>query len=251
MRISQQSVLQYVRSKNVSTNYPGLRMANAGRLQDLLQFAAKLTPEKLIIVCERSATPSIQYVSANCMDVLGHDAKRIAEMPLDEFLLLVHPDDHEGLTRCFAYINSLEPYDPMLYRFELHYRFMTRDGDYRYIRNEKIAVLDDDNRYVHLALFSNVDKQEKFFDVKLHIHKNIHGSYKKISTYNPRNPATRYTSRQKDILLLVTKGLSNQEIADRLNLSVNTIKNHKGVLFRKAKAKNSIELVALAAESGN
>ena len=53
-------------------------------------------------------------------------------------------------------------------------------------------------------------------------------------------------SLQNEIIKLILKGFSTQEIADRLNVSVNTIKNHKQVLFRKVNVKSSVELINFA-----
>jgi DNA-binding CsgD family transcriptional regulator len=248
MKVNQQSVSQFVRSKAILANYPTVNSGNSDNLQSIFDFVEKLTPEKVIIVCERTNTPAIQYVSANCKHVLGYSATKIALMPLNDFLNLIHSDDVAGVQRCFAHINSLEPYDPLLFRFELYYRFKYENGNYLHIRNEKITVLNKTRNYVYIALFSNIDDHEKFFGVKLNIYKYVRGAYKKISTYHPRNPANEFTPRQRDILELICDGLSNQEIANRLNISIHTVKNHKVLLFKKANAKNTVELATMASE---
>jgi DNA-binding NarL/FixJ family response regulator len=48
---------------------------------------------------------------------------------------------------------------------------------------------------------------------------------------------------QKDIVNLIEKGFTNQEIAEQLSVSVNTVRNHKSLLFRKTNVKSSIELL--------
>lgn len=52
------------------------------------------------------------------------------------------------------------------------------------------------------------------------------------------------TKREKNILLLVSKGAQNQEIADTLHISVNTVKTHIYSIFRKTNSRNRVELVA-------
>lgn len=51
------------------------------------------------------------------------------------------------------------------------------------------------------------------------------------------------TKREKQILDLVTDGLSNKEIADKLNKSVRTIEAHRFNLMKKLDAKNLAELI--------
>ncbi|HAU92054.1 MAG TPA: hypothetical protein DCW59_06830, partial [Alteromonas sp.] len=42
----------------------------------------------------------------------------------------------------------------------------------------------------------------------------------------------------------VSKGAQNQEIADTLHISVNTVKTHIYSIFRKTNSRNRVELVA-------
>jgi len=51
------------------------------------------------------------------------------------------------------------------------------------------------------------------------------------------------TKRENTIINLVTKGSQNQEIADQLNISTNTVKTHIYSIFRKTKSRNRIELI--------
>lgn len=49
------------------------------------------------------------------------------------------------------------------------------------------------------------------------------------------------TQREQDILLLIRLGKTNAEIAQELEVSVNTIKTHTKNLFRKLGVRNRIE----------
>ena len=50
------------------------------------------------------------------------------------------------------------------------------------------------------------------------------------------------TAREADVLPLVVEGLSNQEIADRLDLSVTTVKTHIANLLTKTGCANRVQL---------
>jgi DNA-binding NarL/FixJ family response regulator len=52
------------------------------------------------------------------------------------------------------------------------------------------------------------------------------------------------TRRQKDVLELMQTGLSNQAIADQLELTLPTIKMHVSALFKRLQVKNRTEAVA-------
>ncbi|MDI6715653.1 MAG: LuxR C-terminal-related transcriptional regulator [Actinomycetota bacterium] len=45
------------------------------------------------------------------------------------------------------------------------------------------------------------------------------------------------TGRQKQVLRLINQGLTNKEIAHRLNLSTSTINNHRKNIHRKLSSK--------------
>lgn len=58
------------------------------------------------------------------------------------------------------------------------------------------------------------------------------------------------SSRELEVLQLMTQGLSNQEIADRLFLSVPTIKTHSSNLFLKLDVKRRTQAIEKARQLG-
>ena len=60
----------------------------------------------------------------------------------------------------------------------------------------------------------------------------------------------RLTARETDVLRLVADGLTNREIAGRLGISQNTVKNHLKNIMAKVQADNRTQLVRLALELG-
>jgi len=54
------------------------------------------------------------------------------------------------------------------------------------------------------------------------------------------------TPREKEILLLVSKGLTNKQIAEQLFISENTVKNHIKNLLEKLNLENRVQLASYA-----
>lgn len=58
------------------------------------------------------------------------------------------------------------------------------------------------------------------------------------------------SKREIEVLQLMSEGLSNQEIADRLFVSLNTVKTHSSNLFMKLDAKRRTQAIQKAKEIG-
>jgi signal transduction histidine kinase/DNA-binding CsgD family transcriptional regulator len=59
-------------------------------------------------------------------------------------------------------------------------------------------------------------------------------------------PINQLTKRQHEILHLVSEGLSNREIANHLNVSIDTVKTHMRHIIHKLGAKDRVQAVAVA-----
>lgn len=65
----------------------------------------------------------------------------------------------------------------------------------------------------------------------------------------PDDPG-RLTSRERDVLRLIARGLTTAQMADRLGRSPNTVKSHARSLFGKLSAHNRVQALAAARERG-
>jgi DNA-binding NarL/FixJ family response regulator len=78
-----------------------------------------------------------------------------------------------------------------------------------------------------------------------------------IADFAHRRPAletapglAELTSRERDVLILIARGLSNSEIATTLVLGSNTVKTHVNRVFMKLSLRDRAQAVVLAYESG-
>ncbi|MEV6118866.1 response regulator transcription factor [Streptomyces sp. NPDC052109] len=66
----------------------------------------------------------------------------------------------------------------------------------------------------------------------------------------PRRTITGITDREREVLILVAKGMSNTELAEHLVISVATAKTYVTRLLAKLDARDRIQLVIMAYEAG-
>jgi DNA-binding NarL/FixJ family response regulator len=61
---------------------------------------------------------------------------------------------------------------------------------------------------------------------------------------NGLDPSISLTAREEETLVLLTKGYSNKEIADHLNLSIETVRSHLKNIYTKMHVRSRAEAVA-------
>ena len=71
-----------------------------------------------------------------------------------------------------------------------------------------------------------------------------------VATGHQQEAVAQLSSRETEVLLLVSDGKSNAEVARELHLSVSTIKTHIGHLLAKLDRRDRVGLVIAAYESG-
>lgn len=59
------------------------------------------------------------------------------------------------------------------------------------------------------------------------------------------------SAREREVLYFVSKEFTNQEIADRIDVSLRTVETHKRNLVKKLRVKNVVGLVRYAMENGH
>jgi DNA-binding NarL/FixJ family response regulator len=76
-------------------------------------------------------------------------------------------------------------------------------------------------------------------------------AFAEVPTGRPAaQPISPVTAREEEVLLAVAQGLTNLEIADSLHISLSTVKTHLGSLMAKLGARNRVEIVMWAYETG-
>ena len=67
---------------------------------------------------------------------------------------------------------------------------------------------------------------------------------------NKQNNTKILSSREKQVLSLINKGLTSKEIAGMLSISIHTVNRHRQEILEKLQVKNSIEACRVAKDLG-
>ncbi|MEZ5012590.1 MAG: response regulator transcription factor [Bacteroidales bacterium] len=74
----------------------------------------------------------------------------------------------------------------------------------------------------------------------------LHNVIQKLKTRETETRMANLSRREKEILLKICEGLSNQEIADALYISKRTVDKHRANLLSKTSSKNTASLILYA-----
>lgn len=107
--------------------------------------------------------------------------------------------------------------------------FLLKNSNFQEVEKAIIDVYNDKS-YISIEILNNILKQPQ-----------------KTSLFNVNE---ELTEREDEILLLICKGLTNNEIADRLGLSKRTVDKHRENLLMKTQSKNTANLVIYAIKNG-
>lgn len=69
-----------------------------------------------------------------------------------------------------------------------------------------------------------------------------------VSAKERKDPFLSLTNREEELCALIAIGQTNKDIADRLNISENTVRNHIASIMSKLKARNRTEVAFLYGE---
>jgi DNA-binding CsgD family transcriptional regulator len=214
------------------------------KILEYISFTERLFPKVVVTLC-RAVHTRFSYVSKASDDILGLSSDYLKSLAPAEFTRLIHHEDIKGFKGCLEYTHTKGIDLRKEYRVVFYYRLTNSLGEVLHVEDDHLAVRNGARKFIHLKLLRNVTHEEKFCGTRVKVYKRINDRYVLLHEYLPEREATDLTARQRDIAQLILMGLSNRQIADRLSLSVYTVKNHKQLLFRKFGINTSLELSSL------
>ena len=145
--------------------------------------------------------------------------------------------------------SRIPPQEIQKYRVSFNYRFIRGDGEVsQFLQHSTYMESQSGIPVLNLAVFSDIGDFKTDSNIVLTISRLVSGQgYVKIfsKSYLPQRKSI-LSARESEVLRLSLEGLSSKMIADKLFISLQTVKNHKANMMEKTSAKNIAELINLS-----
>jgi len=178
----------------------------------------------------------------------------LEEFDTKDVINYTHPEDRELVKNIiYGVVNHVlnTPIQSKEAHLLLSYRFLKKNGDYRKVLVQSSVLERDKNGKIltNLSLMSDIsfldthDRVEwEFYAKELDLIAFKKVIYKLYTNF--------YTKREKEIISLIAKKNTSQEIADTLCLSKLTVQTHRKNILKKAKSHSIEDVLAFCKKNG-
>ena len=206
-----------------------------------------------IVLVFECCTKKFVFVSNNIPQSYGIDSERLFINGLEPVLEIIHPGDiYYGLLvrkKIYSLLSSLSAEEKMKHKMVHELRVKNVRGEYiRIIEQEQAIELDKSGNIWLMLSVIDVDASLESEITKSHLYNFETGEQIFIDLSDTLEEPL--TNRELCVLQLMKQGLLSKEIANSLNVSINTINTHRQNILLKLKANNSIEAVNIAQRLG-
>jgi DNA-binding CsgD family transcriptional regulator len=202
---------------------------------------------------------SISHISPGFYSAHGIEPEKVKT--INDILALIHPDDMEYVSKAekkaltFMY-DVLKPEKFTRYKSSYNFRFKKADGGYGLFNHQALILTIDENENFIKSL--NIHTDISHITTKNNYQAALLGlmgepSHLNIDVLDDRTKLTSenlFSKRETEIVCLMAAGWQTKEIAQKLRISVDTVKTHRKKILLKSKCKNMAELAARSAIEG-
>jgi DNA-binding CsgD family transcriptional regulator len=194
-------------------------------------------------------------------ECLGHSdciKNELSELEPDFHCLHFHPVDkillcEEIFPDILRFMKTV-PEDKLPdYRFSFNHRYIRKDGSITQFLQEGILSFSESDRcpVLNLLVFTETGDMKTDDSMVLTIFRyDADQGYQKVyaKSYIKRS-TVMLSQRELEIIKLCLEGMSSKMIADKLNISIHTVKNHKRNCMEKTCTRNITELIHVCIRS--
>ncbi len=199
-------------------------------------------------------TLSYEYISKNMTACLGLDYETLKNKGMNYFWSRMHPDDIEPWLQAlnelmkFTLSNILVEERPKM-SYTWNYRIKNGQDNYvNIIQNTTPLEFDVNNKpVIGLAHYTVLDPKIKLqvsATAKL-LNDNNEYETKYFNNFSQKLLSDGVTNRERDVVRLLVLNYSSKEIAEKLNISSNTVDTHRRNILKKMNISSTGELIGM------
>lgn len=197
----------------------------------------------------------MEYTNTSITKLLGYQPE---EFTLEKFLEMIHPDDLTTYLNFEATITefwkNLPPEKVFKYKTRYDFRIRCKNEQYKRLLQQVAVIQSDESGAVlrTFVIFTDITDLKQTNKMVLSII-GLEGepSYIDIQPVEALIPhKSILTKREKEVFQLLIEEHQSVEIAEMLNISLNTVRSHRKNIFKKTNTNSVLQLVKLGLEKG-
>ena len=198
------------------------------------------------------------FISDEAKRITGYSSDELMAMGLKAVHGIMVKDDLDYFSNnlfmnLYNFVHKIPTEDLHKYRFSLNYRVNRKDGAVIHLLQQYLILECDPMGYplVTLGICSDITAHALNNQVVLTVSKfDDEEGYKLISSDAIREQPVEISSREIEVLKLISKGFSSGDIAKALSIKENTVRAHRRSLMRKTKCTKAPNLIKYALQHG-
>ncbi len=198
---------------------------------------------------------SISNVSPYIEDIHGLDPEKVT---FQDILATIHPEDIAFVANCEKavidlFYNKLGPELLTSYKVSYCFRSKMKNGHNKLLNHQALMLtLDEEGKFgkslnIHTCV-DHISSQNTYKYSLISI--NGMASYMNQKVDNEKEELLKFSKREIEVLKMIADGLNNNQIAEQLFLSCETIKKHRKNLLKKSNSINTPQLIKKCMELG-
>lgn len=191
-----------------------------------------------------------EFVSDSVKDVLGYHKTYLSKNNMGHFLKLVPEEDRKALKKVYKdiyeFYMEIPAEEKNIYRFDFNYRVQRADQRLIPVVQQIMYLQSSPTGFplIELSIITDFSTYKTNPQVQLQIYKRENELYKKLYNFQYYEPiGGNLTVREKEIIEFISKGLTDKEIADKIYVSLHTVKTHRKHIVNKTNSRNTAEAV--------
>lgn len=191
---------------------------------------------------------SLSHISPAIAEIHGFNPEAVS---FNDILGAIHPDDIDFVAKAETvstnfFYNKVGHEKMLRYKVSYSFRFRLKNGEYALFNHQSLMLSLDDNGGLgkSLNIHTRIDHLSNLNTYKISfIGLNGEPSFMNLNPEGENLDVEEFSKREIDIIKLIGNGLSNAEIAEKLFISVLTVKKHRNNILAKSDSRNTAQLI--------